>query len=142
MRPELQSLSGVYMADIEHHPGQKGPQAGPYYPSMLTHGSRYSWSAKRFSTSLECFAVHGLHVFPECGQHFPSPILDVLKQLEPKELNHLSGNSLLCPLAGAFVFYCLANLQPLPQGNITPNVLAVLESSPEAEELCDDKLLS
>jgi hypothetical protein len=143
LRPSLQSLAGVHIADVDHHVGQKGPSSGPYFPSMLTHGTRYSWSRKRLSIPLEGFGVHGAHVFPACGKYYPTPLLDVLRSLSPREQNHLAGNSLLMPLAAAFVFYCLANLQPIE----APVLLAALgeagcEDDEEGELLLDDLLRS
>jgi hypothetical protein len=112
-RKEHESLDGVYLADIDHHPGSRGPGAGPYYPTMDTHAVVYSFSQKRIHLGLEQFGVHGIHVYPQTMKKWHCPFKDTLAKLPTQHQRFLVGNSMLCPVVAAWAFYILSNLQPL-----------------------------
>jgi hypothetical protein len=112
-REGLQSPAGVFIADLEHHPDTRGPVAGPVFPTMVTHSTIFSYSERRLHLGIEGFAVHGVHLYPEqCGNSSKCHFEHVLRRLTRRQQAMLVGNSLLCPLVGAWVFYCLANLHP------------------------------
>ena len=58
-REALQGLDGCYIADCDHHPDSKSPQAGIYYPTAITHGTPMSFSKGRLGLALEAFGAHG-----------------------------------------------------------------------------------
>ena len=112
-REEKQSLSGVFIADLDHHP-KSGPTAGPYYPSMPTHSTTFSFSQQRLHLGLEAFMVHGLVTSEEHAAARPSDkckFLQVLKSLPRRHQETLVGNSLLAPVVSAWLVFCLSNLQ-------------------------------
>lgn len=111
-REDRQSLSGVYIADLDHHPGTKGPVSGPFYPTAPTHSTTYSFSKGRLHLGKEGFAVHGLHVYGELspGPKYNCKFADVLQSLTRRQQELLVGNSLFCPAVVAWLAYCLGNL--------------------------------
>ena len=111
-KQNLESLSGVYIADLDHHPGN-GPTAGPHFPSLITHSTMYSWSQGRLATGLEGFAAHGVHMFEKAcpGPACRFPFTNVIRRMSRRHQGILAGNSLHCPSILAWYVYCLGNLQ-------------------------------
>ncbi len=115
---EKQSLGGHFLADLDHHPNTKSA-GGPLFPTQATHCSAFSWHKKRLATKMECFAAHGLHVFPHLagtGQKYMADSLGILKTLKPVEQAHLVGNALFSPIVACWAAYCLSSIAPKELG--------------------------
>ena len=110
---QLQSLSGTFLADLDHHPDTRGPNGGPLFPTMPTHPLVYSYSQGRLHLGAEAFAVHGVHLYAQQCKEYPMcSFASALRRLTKRQQGFLVGNSLFCPLVGAWVYYCLSNLEP------------------------------
>ena len=136
LKRSKQSLSGVFIADLDHHPTGKGPTAGSSFPSMITHGTQFSYSQRRLHLGLEAFAVHGLCMYDQqCGQDLRKmcPFRNVFAAMPRAKQEVLVGNSLFCPLVTAWVMFCLGNL--MPRTSSVPQAIVTEESEEEEEVL-------
>ena len=108
--PEHAGVDGSFLCDLDHHPGSRSI-GGPYWPTMPTHNSIFSFARSRLATSMECFTAHGLHVYPETSTVFSYPHRNILDSLDIREQMLLLGNSLLLPCVCAWVMYVWSNLE-------------------------------
>ena len=117
---QVESAGGAYICDLDHWPKSRGPQAGPYMPTIISHSSLFSFRRERLVTSLELFSVHGAEVTAAAEPDIRYPCLDALKKMPITHRRQLVGNSLLLPAAGAFIFYILSNLVCLEEESPLP----------------------
>ena len=109
---ESRRLSPAHLADLEQNGGY-GPGAGPLLPTLVTHGSIYSWNCKRVLTPAEhIFAMGGqpwLHQ-PNEAHPLPSLLAGLIAQgaLSRIELKRLAGNAMHQPTVASIVFYTLS----------------------------------
>ena len=69
---EAKGFHDAFLADLDHHPQTKGPGGSTLFPTMVTHGSIFSWQKQRLATTAEMIAVHGAHVLKApkvCGSN-------------------------------------------------------------------------
>ena len=135
LREANQSLAGVFLADLDHHP-HTGPTSGPFYPSMPTHSTTFSYSERRLHLGLEAFVVHGLHAYKELGEkpHYMCKFAPQLSKLSRRHQETLVGNSLFAPVVCAWMAYCLGNLQQRCDATALPQVLSGPTTGLELEE--------
>ena len=53
LRAERGNTDGVFLADLDHNPGSRGPASGAYFPTMDTHPFTYSFSKKRLCVGMD-----------------------------------------------------------------------------------------
>jgi hypothetical protein len=95
---EICSLSGGFLADIDHHPS-RGSSGGSDWPTMTKHGAtahfgggRDDW---RIALGLEHISALGFNMYPEPGCAFPRTKLHpILSSLSPGQQKLLAGNGM------------------------------------------------
>ena len=118
---------GTFLADIDHHPGSKGPNGGADFPSQLTHGNIVSFSSDardfKLFTSMEHVAALGFHMFQQTPQVPVSKMQPILQHLSPQQMKIRSGSGMHLVAQSAWMLYVLANIVPtdVPLGKPLPS---------------------
>ena len=95
MRATRAGVNGEYLCDLEHYPGSFNSMPSPIWPSMLTHGSIFSWRHRRVASGAD-------HCAPLMLSNRLAP---ALRDLSDANLKALSGNGMACPVVAAWFLY-------------------------------------
>ena len=115
----------VFLADCDHN-ANKGPAAGPCYPTELSHSCVIAHHLKRPATKWETLSSHGWHTHASvAGAYGVSPMIGLLKSanLKDRELASLGGNGMHIPTVWAVYMYMLMNT--VWRSDVTPSVSEV-----------------
>lgn len=104
--------TGSFFADLEQNSTGGASTPSPWIPSLLTHGSIYSFHPEeRLVTAEELFLSHAYNVFP-----FPKDvsvrrcrISNFLLQMTPSQRMRLLGNGWHLPVIASWFMYVMAH---------------------------------
>jgi hypothetical protein len=101
---------GTFLADLDHHPGH-GVRAGPLFPTAISHGNVWSFSAPgRLSTRAEEFSALGFDMFPIlAGDRGVTPLAPLFAELTDGAQKFLCGNAMHIPAFTMWIAYVLGN---------------------------------
>lgn len=108
----------AFFADLDQNAHTGSSTCGPMIPSLLTHGSLYSFSRGRIMTGSELLFTHGYNCFqlqhPLMGMGLQSKIRrcrigHILKQLPVTSTMQLLGNGWHLPVIASWVMYVLCH---------------------------------
>ncbi|CAE7394875.1 unnamed protein product [Symbiodinium sp. CCMP2592] len=102
-------LDQAYFADVDHWPGSPGPSSGPYWPTLLTHGTILEFSSGRIATPMERFLSLGFNPFQHLCNEFSWPAAPFVSKVSERQQTSLSGNSQSLPAVMAWYLYVLAH---------------------------------
>ena len=105
----------AWYADLEQSAKNGASTPGQVVPSLLTHGTIHSWTAKRALLVEELFVAHGYNLFPErTGCPELCKIAPCLSTLQVKNRKLLLGNGWHLPMLSSWMFYILSQVIKRP----------------------------
>ena len=112
-RLEFPKEKRFLFSDIDHHAG-KGPLSTGKFPVMLTHGSYWNYSQKRFASRKEEFSAQGVDMYESlAGKRGISPMAAVFADLDDRHQQVLNGNAIHVPAFAAWMMFVLGNIMPV-----------------------------
>lgn len=116
------------VCDLDQHPNFCGMQTKGALPTLISHGSLYSFRMQRELSGMEWFAAQGFPVW-DLGP-YPMPWGDAVWQLPEHKLKDLAGNSMHLEVMASLIFWVLATTVRMP----LEQALSSLEPQPESPE--------
>ena len=133
---------GCFIADVDHWPDSPGPSSGPYFPTLLRHGTILEFSEGRVALAKDRFLSLGFQPYGHLPQKYAWPAAGFLHTLTERQLHSLSGNSQSLPSILSWYLYVLSNtirrepfrLHPAIFGSEGGNLLC----SDDQDDFCDE----
>lgn len=116
-KSDLQAMDGTFIVDLEQWPCGKAGAAGPYFPSLLTHGTIVDLNTYRIALGSDHLSALGFHMQSVDSRSKVTSILGGLSDIEQKAL---AGNGQSLPAIMAWVLYVFAHIVRRPALTITP----------------------
>eukprot|EP00435_Cladocopium_sp_Y103_P047823 s241_g14.t1 len=64
LQSEQAGIDGTFICDLDHWPNSPGPQPGPFFPTLLRHGTIVDLNTERIAMSSDRFLALGFHIGP------------------------------------------------------------------------------
>ena len=109
LRSEHTALDGTFMCDLDHWPHSPGPDYGPMFPCLLTHGIIIELSKRRFALPSEQFLSLGFRSVDSVSQRFSWPLAEHVLGQQERVSKAQSGNAQSLPVVLAWQLYVFCN---------------------------------
>ena len=138
LQKDFGDLDGTYICDLDHWPNSPGPQAGPYFPTLLRHGTIIDINSCKLAMTSDRFLSLGFHV-GDVSDRFQWPLAAFVLEQSERVLKSLSGNCQSIPSILAWNLYVLSNTvrREIPNPNNMDLTLNFFESESEGNDLED-----
>ena len=106
---ECSSMSGSFIADLDHWPDAGGPLHGPAFPVMLRHGTTIDLQTLRIAQMADRCLALGLHMKESGSTRYAWPMRDYMLTLKDRAGKSMTGNSQSIPAICAWYLYVLSH---------------------------------
>ena len=116
LQKEMASIDGTFICDLDHWPDSPGPQCGPYFPTLLRHGTIVDLNSERIAMASDRFLSLGFHV-GDVSSRFAWPLADFVLDNSDRVAKSFSGNCQALPaiLAWQLYVFCHTVRREVPQ---------------------------
>ena len=108
LRPGLAAMDGTFICDLDHWPNSPGPQPGPFFPTLLRHGTIVDLNSEKVAMCSDRFRALGFHV-GNVSTKFQWPLADFVLSYPDRTLKSFSGNCQSLPSILAWQLDVLCN---------------------------------
>ena len=108
LQSEQAGIDGTFICDLDHWPNSPGPQPGPFFPTLLRHGTIVDMNAEKIAMSSDRFLALGFHIGPVSSK-FQWPLAEYVLSLPDRALKSFSGNCQSLPAILAWQLYVFCN---------------------------------
>lgn len=138
MQADRAALDGTFICDLDHWPNSPGPQCGPYFPTLLRHGTIIDLNTGRIASSSDRFLSLGFHV-GKVSDRFAWPLADcVLLNHSDRVSKSFSGNCQALPAILAWQLYVFCHTmkreQPEPERDLMLGLGDLFEDAESEDE--------
>lgn len=116
LQKELAGIDGTFICDLDHWPDSPGPQCGPYFPTLLRHGTIIDLNSGKIAMASDRLLSLGFHV-GDVSSCFAWPLADFVLDNSDRVVKSFSGNCQALPaiLAWQLYVFCHTVRREVPQ---------------------------